>query len=295
MRQTKAQAALAIAIAASVASFGAGQPRPQQSVIDANSAPSKLSFDVTSVKKVNTSGSALPGLGAVQINGGSFSMLNISVETLLHFAYDFAPDEKPLGLPSSMTSERFDVEARASGNPTREGFRTMTRSLLADRFKLAAHYETRQTPIYGLMQAKPGKLGPQLRTYSDAEEPCVAKPTPKQTVAGGFPASCGQWQFLPDHAGVIRVGGRNMGMEDINNVFQIFAHLDRRVFDQSGLSGKYDFILEWGFTTSDAPTAETNEPTFSEALQAQLGLKLEAKTAPVNILVVDHIEEPAPN
>jgi uncharacterized protein (TIGR03435 family) len=297
MRRGIAGAWLGIAVAVSAVVFAGSRSRAQVPAGGTNSAQSgQLSFDVVSVKKVDTSGLPLPSLGAVQIEGGSFTMLNVSMETLLHFAYEFDPDERATGLPGRMTSERFDVQARASGSPTEDEVRAMVRSLLADRFKLAAHYETRQMPIYNLVVAKPGTLGPQLRVYRPDEEPCVASPTPKQTVSAGFPASCGKWQFLPEsHVGVIRVGGRNMTLDEINNAFQIFGRLDRRVFNQTELTGNYDFILEWDLVHSNDAASEATDPTFSEALQAQLGLKLEAKTGPVKTLVVDHVEEPTPN
>ncbi len=295
--QKAGQMALAIVAAAGFAAITTLGYRTQGSNPDAGSSQaSRRSFDVASVKKEPTSDAPFPGPGAVQLSGDSFTMLNVPVEAVIHFAYNLSPDEKPLGLPDRMAAERFDVEARAAGNPTEDDVRLMMQSLLADRFKLATRYETRQIPAYELVVAKAGRLGPQLRRYAKSEEPCVAKPTPKQVVSRGFPASCGKWQFLPEsHTGVIRVGGRNMSMEEINTVFQIFAHLDRRVFNQTELDGQYDFILEWGFSTSDAPAIETSDPTFSEALQMQLGLKLEAETAPVKVLIVDHIEEPTPN
>lgn len=259
----------------------------------------KMSFDVASVKVDNL---GLPPAGpkqSLKVTGGSFSMTNCGVFCLISFAYNLTADDLidvyPQ-LPKGMISERFDVEARADGNPAQDGVRLMVQSLLADRFKLTMHYETREKPVYDLILAKPGKLGTQLRLYSRDEQACVNTAT-AQTVADGFPASCGYRQSLPaSQAGYSRDGGREMGIAQISALFRVYGHLDRPIVDKTGLSDTYDYIIEWDPKASAGPEEhDSTGPSFIEALQDQLGLKLKASTASVKEFVIDHIEDPSPN
>jgi uncharacterized protein (TIGR03435 family) len=172
--------------------------------------------------------------------------------------------------------------------------RLMMQSMLADRFKLAVHHEVLQVPLYNLEVSRPGKFGPQLRAYGN-EPPCPAGPS-TGTVAGGFPVSCGAPQFLNSiQPGLVRTGSRNVSMEQIAAWLAALGGLDRPVFDRTGLIGNFDFVLEWDRKPVTDPTADSTGSTFVEALQDQLGLKLDAQTGPVNTFVVDHIEQPSPN
>jgi uncharacterized protein (TIGR03435 family) len=267
----------------------------------------KMSFEVVSVK-TNKAGAFPSGprpysnisLGPEddQPTGNLFSASNTSLWSLISFAYKFTLNDSIAlspQLPKWANEERFDIQARANGNPTKDQFRLMVQALLADRFKFAMHYEIRQIPLYNLVLAKPGKLGSQLRLYGN-EEPCPAAPAPDAKVAGGYPADCGTLQFMTSsQPGLVRVGGRNMSITMMATSLSALGSLDRPVFDRTGLSGNIDFIVEWDRRHVIEPMADAPGSTFPEALQDQLGLKLDAQKGPVNTFIVDHIEEPSAN
>lgn len=264
------------------------------------SAASRPSFDVASVKVNNTPFTPTGPRPSVTIEGGLFSATLCTLTCLLSFAYDLGMNDMSTvvpQLPKQMASQRFDVKARAAGNPSKDQVRLMLRSLLVDRFRFAMHYETRQLALYNLVLAKPGKLGPQMQPYGN-EPPCAtaATPAPSVTIAGGFPAACGGPRFLPSNQpGLVRVGSRNMSMQQLADTLGALGGLDRPVLDRTGLAGNIDFLIEWDRKDVTNPTAEATGPTFVEALQDQLGLKLESDTGRVKTFVIDHIEEPSPN
>jgi bla regulator protein BlaR1 len=279
-----------------------------------------MSFEVASVKQnkcglppecVTASNvDLLPGDSSYIPTGGLFTETNWYLMPLIVFSYKLSANHYQLltpQLPKWANTERFDIEARAAhSNPTKDQMRLMMQSLLADRFKLVVHFETRQLSVFALVLDKPGKLGPTLRPHSD-DPPCAdalpenAPPTVfRATVAGGYPAVCGQ-RVGDGKPGHIHIGERNVSMEQIGTMLGPLAQVGRPVLDQTGLDGKFDCIIEWvpqpnGTATSgsDVQTDPTG-PTFQEALKDQLGLKLEPRTGPVEVLVIDHIEELSPN
>jgi len=269
----------------------------------------KQAFDVVSIKQ-NKSGLQPGHLPTSNIpfgaeadyspTGGLFSASNFPLISYMGFAYKLTPGQIGLPqLPKWATAERFDIEARAEGNPTKDQYRLMMQSLLADRFKLAIHFETRQTPVLELVVVRPGKTGPQLRPHLD-DPPCAAaSASSSATVSGGLPTVCGS--FVPLQAstsGRQSMGARNLTWGQFANLLGLMGRLDRPVLDKTGLSGNFDFILEWTPQPNrPAPDFQPDEsgPTFLEAVQDQLGLKLDSQTRPVEILVLDHAEEPSEN
>ena len=277
-----------------------------------------MAFDVASVKQnkcglppaclIDSNINLLPG-DVFSPTGGLFTETNWYLMPLIVFSYKLSANHYQLltpQLPKWANTERFDIQARASGNPTKDQFRLMMQSLLADRFKLAVHYETRQLPIFALVLDRPGKLGPTLRPHSE-DPPCVYAPpqnappgTFQSTVAGGYPAVCGEMLGGPV-SGRNTQRARNVTMERIGTRLGPIAQLGRPVVDETGLKGSFDFTIEWvpqsngtAPPNSDISTDPTG-PTFLEALKDQLGLKLEPRTGPVEVLVIDHIEELSPN
>ena len=277
--------------------------RAQSSVPDwQTAAGGKMAFEVASVKQ-NTTGQPARNsnisFGASVVftpTGGLLSASNIPLIQYLIFAYKIAADRAQAvtsQLPKWANSDRYDIEARAANsNPTKDQMRLMMQSLLADRFKMAIHYETRQLPVFALVLDKPGKLGPQLQLHSE-DSPCstaVPAAGPQPTVAGGFPLVCGSAYFLPNAPGRMRVGARDVAMKAVATSFMFspdVSGLDRPVLDKTELTGKYDFAIEW---TPDLngpqPSSSTFQPdptgpTFIEALKEQLGLKLVPQTGPV--------------
>jgi uncharacterized protein (TIGR03435 family) len=282
----------------------------------------KMEFDVVSVKP-NKAGFPPSGpmpysnvpLGpqdAYTATGGLLSATNWPLFQYMVFAYKLTPDQVQSArsqLPKWTTTENFDIQARASGNPTKDQFRLMMQALLADRFKLAIHYETRQLSVFALVLDKPGKLGPQLQPHP-ADSPCsTAPPAPGAaqgllpTVAGGFPEICGAMGVVkPSAPGRLRIGARNVLIATIAASVSVpFTGIDRPVLDKTGLDGKFDFVIE--FTpqfNGPLPPGANFQPdesgtTFLEALKEQLGLKLDSQKGPVDVIVIDHVEEPSEN
>ena len=278
----------------------------------------KLEFDVASVKPdaaapgPETTKSNIP-LGPQDIfspTGGLLSATNIRLLQYVVFAYKLTPDQVrgvESQMPKWVNTVRYDIQARASGNPTKDQFRLMMQALLADRFKLAIHYEVRQLPVMALVLDKAGKLGPHLRPHPD-DAPCsTAAPTAPGamgTVAGEFPEVCGGITGLPATSpGRIRLGARDIPMLMIATSMSIpqLSGVDRPVIDKTGLTGKFDFVIE--FTPQiNGPLPpgvnfqpDESGPTFLEALKEQLGLKLDSQTGPVDVVVVDHVEQPSEN
>lgn len=254
-------------------------------LLRAQSAPA---FDVASVKP-NTSdlpaASRFPlGPGDAYVpDGGFFSAENQPLIAYLRFAYKLGQGDL-LNLPGWVYNDRFDIEARARGNPSKDQVRLMMRALLADRFKLSAHTEQRSKPVFHLVQAKAGKLGPQLQVDSS----CSVAPAPAIPCGGIGQTPAG----APGHG---RIGGRAVTIERIAGFLtNPFTGVDRPVLDRTGLAGTFDFSLEWSLNP-DSAIPEEAAPTFADALRDQLGFKLEPASGPVDVLVIDRIERPSPN
>lgn len=181
-------------------------------------------------------------------------------------------------------------------------------SLLADRFRLAVHFETHNQPALALVLIKPGKPGPRLRPHSQAlscDARWIAPPdrTSPSVPPGEFVPSCGVAQAINVADHTILFGARNVTLQSIAanlGIIPSVAEFGRPVVDQTGLAGTYDFSLNWLPDRSrSAPGAgeptDAQGPPFLEALQEQLGLKLKPTRAAVKTLVIDRVEEPSPN
>ncbi len=203
-----------------------------------------------------------------------------TLKLLIAAAYDLNP-KTISGGPAWITSDHYDILAVTPGEilPNHDEQMTMLRSLLADRFKLTFHREQKEFSIYELEVAKGG---PKLKeSKSQANDPVVVGPGvvyPQRIV-------------LP---------GRNATMRSFVSLLQR-AILDRPVVDKTGLTGRYDFDLEWapdetqfGGDVPAASDAAASPPLF-EAIPQELGLKLEATRGPVDALVVDTAERPTAN
>jgi uncharacterized protein (TIGR03435 family) len=225
-------------------------------------------FEVTSVK-ANTSGT-LP-VGAGRFSNGEFRTANIPLRLLMRQAFQRMQNDDLVGGPSWLDTDRWDIAAKAD-SPSADML-PMIRTLLADRFKLITHHETRDRPIYALVIARrDGQLGPSLRPS--------AGPSDFRDVAGAFTA----------HAVPIKT---------LADVLALPAQ--RTVIDRTGLTGTYDVDLHWAplFAGRAAVGADvpppSDAPSLFTAVQEQLGLKLEPTKAPVDVLVIDHVERPMPN
>lgn len=202
-----------------------------------------------------------------------------TLKLLIAAAYDLNP-RTISGGPAWIESDHYDILGITPGDvrPTREEQMSMLRSLLADRFKLTFHREQKVFSIYVLEAAK---NGPKLKQSSaPADDPAKLIST-----------------VYPQH---ILLPARNATMGEFASLLQR-AVLDRPVVDKTGLSGKYDFDLEWAPDETqfggEVPAASADAPAapFFSAIQQQLGLRLEATKGPVEALVVDKVERPSAN
>jgi uncharacterized protein (TIGR03435 family) len=249
----------------------------------------KPAFEVASIKP-----SAKPTSQRIRvsIDGGPgtndptlLECRNCSVSMLMMRAYDVKYYQ--LSGPGSRSEELFDITARIAEGTTKEQLRLMLQNLLADRLKLTLHREIREMQTYLLVVAK---KGPKINasTAGRALNPSLA---PSGT---GMAVIDGQ----------VRMRGIGESMEQFSS--WLANQLDLQVIDSTGLKGKYDFSLYWAADSvrgALAPVAGAEAsapltggrgdsgPTLFDALQSQLGLKLEQKKGPVEIIVVDHVEK----
>jgi uncharacterized protein (TIGR03435 family) len=274
----------------------------------------KAAFDMASMKLSKSGGPAggdksisnipLDATDAHAATSGELSATNFTLLSYIGFAYKLSGKE--LGevitkLPKWALTDHFDVEARAAGDPTKDQMRLMMQALLADRFKMAIHYDVRQVPVFGFTLASAGATGPQLHAHVDGS-PCATPTRPRNSASDppplaifrggfpGFPAVCGGFAPL----GALRAGARNVTMQQIAALLDTVAGLNRPLADQTGLSGTYDFVIEFVPRRGGPPLGDgelDQSPVgFAGAMRQQLGLALAATTGPEDVLVVDHVE-----
>jgi uncharacterized protein (TIGR03435 family) len=266
-----------------------------------------MAFEVASIKPGR--GGALPLFpldagDAYAPTGGRF-FANFPLWAYIQFAYKIWPTEQQrreaLAHLPEWAAESFTIEAQAEGNPTKDQMRLMMQSLLADRFKLAVHFETRVVPVFALTLVNPGKLGPKLRPHAEGP-PCDnagwRQPAPRiASDADVFPPVCDA--FMMRSRASTLVGSRNTTMALLAGALPSLGSLSRPVVDQTGMSGRFDFTIEWLFESAVvAPFRAEPDlpgPAFLDALREQLGLKLESMTGPVQILVIDSVDKPSEN
>ncbi len=254
-------------------------------------APSLRSFEVASIKP-NKSGDA--GVSVETAPGGRFTATNISLRSLLRLAYGLG-DEQIAGGPSWMNRDGFDVRAVAATElPPMTGpfgaggaLPELLKSLLADRFGLTAHPETREADIYLLVVAREdARLGDALqRSAID----CAALFAQRRPDAPS--PSCGM-RIAP---GTIRLAGVPIAQL----ASALSAIVRRPVVDRTGLAGTYDLELHWQMppppSANAPPAAAPDGPTLATALQDAAGLRLEKTRAPQQVLVVDAVHQPSPD
>jgi uncharacterized protein (TIGR03435 family) len=187
-----------------------------------------------------------------------------------------------------VTSDPYDVTGKGEGNPTREEIGLMLQSLLAERFKLAAHYETRERPVFALVIARSdGRPGQGLlRSTLDCDAVNAARRAGR-TPEGPSPANGAPPRGMALHAEtseMLLFGGRPL----LTLAEWLGPPSGRVVIDKTGLTGNYEFTLR--YTSQDPPRDDA--PSIFTALEEQLGLKLVPDRAPLQVLVVDQVERP---
>jgi uncharacterized protein (TIGR03435 family) len=225
-------------------------------------------FEVATIRPTGPSSD-----GHTHINypaGDRFSATNITLLALMEWAYSM-PEKQILEGPSWLASTRFDIQAKADNGDQIKGLtaeqdrdlkRRMVQALLADRFHLTVHQETRTLPAYDLILAKGGsKL--------------------QLTKSNGKSIGTGRTHFNGEGLSMILIA------EELSRI------TGRVVVDKTNLTDRYDLKLVW--TPDDAPATDSSAPSLFTAVQEQLGLKLESAKEAAPVLVVDHVEMPTPN
>jgi uncharacterized protein (TIGR03435 family) len=250
-------------------------------------------FDVASIRlHANADNRAF-----VQALQGRLVMTNFSLKQLILFAFD-VPNNQVSGVHAWMDSSHYDVKATVEGNESvkqMEG--QMLQALLEDRFNLKVHRETAERPVYELTVEKSG-VKMQLSKEGSCTPYSMDSPPPPPAPGAAHPTYCDFPHLAGD--GLNRtLDGAGVSIAKLAGSLSRFG-LDRPVIDKTGLTGGFDIHLKWAMdeaagATAPAATDDPTSPSIFTALKDQLGLKLEAVRAPVEILVIDHAEQPFAN
>jgi bla regulator protein blaR1 len=258
-------------------------------------------YEAASVKPNKT---APQGSSIRRFPGGRLQATNMPLRALITFAYQVQGFQL-VEDPAWIRNENFDIVAKMEGDPPPvppgqgpDPHMIAMRTLLAERFKLAVHRETREMDIYALVLARPdGKLGPALKpTTQDCAAMAAARggPPPGPPPGPNSPVVCGM-RGLP---GRLSAGAMPMSLLASN----LSGQVQRIVVDRTGLSGAWDFEITFAPERPinpppgvEFPPADPNAPSLFTALQEQLGVRLQSTKGPVEVLVVDRIEQPMPD
>jgi len=255
--------------------------------------------------------------------GGVFKTTNWPVAALISFAFKNTTAERNVfqaSLPDWAMNHGFNIEARTdNSHVTKDQMRLMVQSMLIQRFGLKVHYETRDVSVYAVEFIKPGVLGPGLRPHPNDDScsgaaatikaravaddsantpsgPAVSRP-PYELLSGGFPLRCGTFVNMPPSQPYMRhEGGRDLTMAKIVSTFTGMGNLGRPVVDRTGLTGTYDWVMEFiDEREGHNPPPDAEGLNFKGALEKQLGMKLVSTKAPFVFLIVDHVDQPTEN
>lgn len=293
---------LVVATAANLPAQQRATPAPATTAAD-SAAIKTPEFEVASIKAYKQEGENIRIM--VRFTADGIDASGVSLQLLIRQAYGIE-DNQIIGISGWMDSEQYDVQAKinpsdietlgklpfAEANKVRQ---RMLQALLADRFKLAVHRETRDLPVYALVIAKGG-----IKMH---------EATAGDTYANGFKGPDGK-----SGAGMMRMGPGELTGQALpigSLVSMLSQQSGHHVIDKTGLTGKYDFALKWapgeGETpmfkgppggpagAAPPPADDSNGPSLFTALQEQLGLKLDSQKGPVDVVVIDHAEKPSAN
>ena len=244
-------------------------------------------YEVVSIKQ-----DELDGPFEINYMADRLLAVNVPLQAILRNAYGDAAN-RIVGLPGWVGSERYDIEAKVAGSDvtayqklTPEQRRLMLQVVLVDRFKLKTHFETIEFPEYALVVMK---NGPKLKEAKAGD----AYPNGPKNPDG---SPIGSGMFWSVRSPSI---GQGVSMEELARTLggpQSGQAVDRPVVDKTGLTGRYDFTLEFARETpGGASLSGASGPSIFAAIQEQLGLKLEPTKGPMKTLVIDHIERPSAN
>jgi uncharacterized protein (TIGR03435 family) len=254
---------------------------PTSSANSANSASAPdsvaFSYDVVSIKPYKQTGEGVSMWMNTSPDG--FSSRGFDLKSFMFNAFPIVTEDQLVGLPSWATSEYYTVDAKMSEETAaaykklprdqgRQVWRQMMQDLLADRFQLKFHKETRELPVYNLVIAKGG---------------LKIEPTPEGKSSG---YSMGEGKLS------------GTGIELDSLALSLSGEVGRMIVNKTGLTGRYSMDLKWQPDSMQAGSGAANAealPDLFTALEEQLGLKLESTKGPVDVYVIDHVERPSEN
>lgn len=241
----------------------------------------RLEFEVASVKINKENGPS--DMRAPRRSGNSVIMHNTQIYSVIYYAYHLSGSYQMVGYKDPSDDSRWvDIEARAPANATEDQIRLMFQSLLEDRFKLKVHHETREIPEYELTTAK-GKA--KLTSAREGDMTLTIDGRTFQARAG----ACSTTLWREGNHMVCHAAGIETITSELGHLLQ------SPVTDHTGLTGSYDldvlYLPDNRRLEADAPPA----PLLVDAVQENLGLKLEKSKGSVDVLVIDHLEKPSAN
>jgi uncharacterized protein (TIGR03435 family) len=259
------------------------------------------SFEVATVKPNRSGDQRL----LIEMPLGRFITTGTTTKFLIAYAYKVKAFQVSGG-PSWTDSERYDIDAKVPDSVAERAFKVpfdqtkqqyllMVQALLVDRFKLKVSYQTKELPVLALVVAK---SGPKVREAKPGDAyPSGIKDSDGRAIGRTWRMARGQ------------LIAQGISMESLGGVLS--QYLGRTVLNQTGLKGDYDFTLQWTPDyresemlkgsedarpeTDNAPLPDSTGPSIFTAIQEQLGLKFESQKAPVQVLVIDHVERPSEN
>jgi uncharacterized protein (TIGR03435 family) len=267
-------------------------------------------FEVASVKR-NTSGRAA---GSFRVPpAGTITYTNVPLRMVIRDAYQVnayieqytlisGTYARLIGSPvtgAQPDAPRFDIQGKPPDDAPPEARRAMMRTLLEDRFRLRVHREMREMPVYELTVARPGRLGPNLATstvdcdaYLTRRRAGSVAPEPVDARGRGWCLNTIAFT-QPGVYSIRQAGPLKLLLQRVQ------PYLDRPLVDATGLSGNLEWTLTFARTGVNAPlgapVTPPDVPGIFTAVQDQLGLKLQARQAPIEVLVVDSVELPTPD
>jgi uncharacterized protein (TIGR03435 family) len=250
-------------------------PAPKIPPMDANANPT---FEVATIKPTKPDEQRK----LITVQGQKLVTVNVSVSDLLKFAYGLN-EKQIISAPAWLATDKYDINAKpdAEGMPSDKQIKSMVRKLIAERCKLTFHNEKKELAVYVLSVSKGG---PKLNK--------------SQGDPNGLPGL-----FFRGRLGDL--GVTNATMDDFTTLILQGAVLDRPVLNQTGITGRWDFTLNWtpddsqfngmGAKIPPPKDGENQPPALFTAIQEQIGLKLDATKAPADVMVIDRVEKPSEN
>lgn len=258
-------------------------------------------FEVATIK-INKSGDTRTQFDLVP-GSGRVAVINMQLRGVIQSAYR-VPADQLLNVPDWVTRTRVDIIAKADPAASVQQLQTMLQPLLVERLKLRFHRETRERDIYALVLAREdGALGPNLKR--SATDCAVLGAAPRNTLQAPAPGAAPACGLIPSGPG--RIVARGFGIGPLVAILNIGSKvLGRQIIDQTGLTGGFDIDLTYtpdalsaaalanrqGPPPPQAGLVDPHGPTLFQALQDQLGLKVEARKQALEMMVVDSIEPP---